>query len=566
MKKNTLLLLTFGTWLAVVVSGRSQSTFTKITTGPVVTDGGYSLGCAWGDYDGDGYLDLFIANGPDAGESNFLYHNNTNGTFTRITAGSIATDTGQWRGVCWADFDNDGNLDLAVARTDENAAQVVIYMNNGGGTFTRLPNQTVGGIVISGDGNSFGPEPADYDGDGFLDLFVARINGVDWLYHNDGKGGFTSITNNVLGAPTEDSFNATWADYNNDGKPDLFVTVYSDPPTNRLYQNLGDGSFKRITSGSVVTDSAHSVSSAWGDYDNDGNLDLFVANGALVGDENNFLYHNNGGGTFTRMTSDVVGSIASDAAGFGICAWGDYDNDGYLDLVVTTLGVGAAPGVNYLYHNNGDGSFTRILSGSPVEDVGVWVGCAWGDYDNDGFLDLFVTSGGVFSSQNNVLYHNNGNSNNWLKVKCVGTVSNRSAIGAKVRVKATIGGKTFWQLREINPQNALLAHFGLGNATSVDLVRIEWPSGAVQEFPNVAAKQFLTFVEPPRLQPLSRLTDGSFQLSLTGGLGLTYDVQRSTNLAQWAPWTTLTNTQRTMIITDTNAASLTQRFYRAISR
>ena len=194
------------------------------------------------------------------------------------------------------------------------------------------------------------------------------------------------------------------------------------------------------------------------------------------------------------------------------------------------------------------------------------VNCAWGDYDNDGFLDLFVARGGIFGSENNSLYHNNGNSNNWLKVKCVGTVSNRSAIGAKVRVNANIGGKALWQLREINPQNALQAHFGLGNATNVDLLRIEWPSGAVQEFYSIAAKQFLTIVEPPRLQPLGRMADGSFQLALTGGLGMTYDVQSSTDLARWVPLTTITNTNRTMIITDTNAAGFSRHFYRAVSR
>ena len=228
--------------------------------------------------------------------------------------------------------------------------------------------------------------------------------------------------------------------------------------------------------------------------------------------------------------------------------------------------MGGTPGVNYLYHNNCDGSFTRILTGSPVEDVGVMVNCAWGDYDNDGFLDLFVARGGIFGSENNSLYHNNGNSNNWLKVKCVGTVSNRSAIGAKVRVNANIGGKALWQLREINPQNALQAHFGLGNATNVDLLRVEWPSGAVQEFYSIAAKQFLTIVEPPRLQPLGRMADGSFQLALTGGLGMTYDVQSSTDLARWVPLTTITNTNRTMIITDTNAAGFSRHFYRAVSR
>src|SRR5438128_2727656 len=388
----------------------AQTTFTKITTGPIPTDGGISYACAWGDYDNDGFLDLLVTNTQD--QKNFLYHNNgTNGTgtFTRITLGAIANDLGSWQGCAWADYDNDGNLDLIVTRTDENVAQAVLYRNNGSGTFTRMPANTIGGIVPPGAGGSQGPAWADYDNDGFVDLFVARLPGIDWLYHNNGNGGFTSITNNLIGTDTENSVVATWADYNKDGRPDLFVCVYlrdtGDPPTNRLYLNLGGGSFAQITSGSIITNNAHSVSSAWADYDNDRCLDLFVANGALVGDENSFLYHNNGNGTFTRMTSDIVGSIASDAAGFEIAAWGDYDNDGFIDLFVTTLAAGANPGVNYLYHNDGGGSFTRVLTGSPVEDVGVSVGCAWGDYDNDGFLDLFVAKGGIAGSENNALYH-----------------------------------------------------------------------------------------------------------------------------------------------------------------
>jgi hypothetical protein len=141
---------------------------------------------------------------------------------------------------------------------DENAAQAVLYWNNGDGTFTRLPAKTIGGVVPAGKGNSYGPAWADYDNDGFLDLFMAR-SGIDWLYHNDGNGGFTSITNNLVGIATQDSFDAAWADYNNDGRPDLFVPVRSDPPTNRLYLNLGGGSFAQVTSGTIATDSAGSV-------------------------------------------------------------------------------------------------------------------------------------------------------------------------------------------------------------------------------------------------------------------------------------------------------------------
>src|SRR5437867_7796965 len=205
------LLLAAAPWAAL-----TQTTVTKITTGAIVTDGGSSYGCAWGDYDNDGFLDLLVTNaqthsGP---QKNFLYHNNGGGTFTRITVGAIANDLGPWNGCAWADYDNDGNLDLIVTRTDENAAQAVLYLNNVSGGFIRMPADTIGGMVRAGEGQSQGPAWADYDNDGFLDLFVVRY-GIDWLYHNDGNGGFTSVTNNLLGTATQGGFNAAWADVNN---------------------------------------------------------------------------------------------------------------------------------------------------------------------------------------------------------------------------------------------------------------------------------------------------------------------------------------------------------------
>ncbi len=573
--KTKIYLLAAGIYLAAFASAFGQTTFTKITEGAIVNDGGASFRCAWGDYDNDGFLDLLVTNFGGGGQKNFLYHNNRNGTFARVIAGPIANDIGDWGGGAWADFDNDGNLDLLAVRGDNNAAQAVLYRNNGDGTFTRLPAKTIGGVVPAGGGAPYGPVWADYDNDGFLDLFVAR-SGIDWLYRNDGNGGFTSITNNLVGTATEESFDAAWADYNNGGRPDLFVAVASDPPTNRLYLNLGGGSFAQVTSGSIVTESARSVGCAWGDYDNDGNLDLFLVNGLNPG-QNNFLYHNNGDGTFTRMTSDVVGSIASDPAVFAGCAWGDYDNDGFIDLFVTHGEVGVSPGINYLYHNNGDGSFTRILTGSLVNDDGNSVGCAWGDYDNDGFLDLVIARRGEGGSITNGLYRNNGNSNGWLKLKLVGTVSNRSAIGAKVRVKATIGGKALWQLREMNTgsalnPNTLEAHFGLGNATNIDIVRIEWPSGIVQTITNVVPRQFLPIFEHQEkatgtigLAIVERLTNGAIRLSASSSAnpGLLVLFEASTNLISWTRLGSRTNLNGTVEFVDLGAMNLNRRFYRA---
>jgi hypothetical protein len=262
-----------------------------------------------------------------------------------------------------------------------------------------------------------------------------------------------------------------------------------------------------------------------------------------------------------------VGSLASDLGESIGCAWGDYDNDGYLDLFVAT-----AIGTKVLYHNNTDGSFTRIVSGSLVNDLGTSLGCAWADYDNDGFLDLFVANGG----ENNALYHNNGNGNAWLEVKCVGTVSNRSAIGAKVRVKATIRGNTFWQMREISggsgygSQNELRAHFGLGNARSIELLRVEWPSGIVQTMTNVAVPKRLTVMEhqepgassAPHFMSVSPQTNGSVNLSVTGDAGLRYLLEASTNLVNWTSLGVSTNLAGSIEFTDTRATNYFRRFYR----
>ena len=231
MKIKHQIILSSAVFLATLAGARAQATFTKITAGDIVNDGGESFACAWGDYDNDGFLDLLVTNTDSS--KNFLYHNNRHGAFTRITIDAIANEPGSWQGCAWADYDNDGNLDVIVIRSDQDVAQAVLYQNNGDGTFTRMPDDTIGGIVGAGAGNSQGPAWADYDNDGFVDLFVDRF-GIDWLYHNDGNGDFTSITNTLVGTEMQGGFTAAWADYNNDGRQDLLVVVSSDPPTRRL--------------------------------------------------------------------------------------------------------------------------------------------------------------------------------------------------------------------------------------------------------------------------------------------------------------------------------------------
>jgi hypothetical protein len=494
--------LLFGSLLCLSVDsrvGRAQDSFTRITSDPIVSGVNCTI-LAWGDFNNDGFQDLFVSTrtGPS-----LFYSNNGNGTFSRMTTGPIPADANNCFGATWGDYDNDGFLDLFVSVN--NFGNDWLYHNNGNGSFTKI---TSGAIVNSG-ANGNNCSWADYDNDGFLDLFVANSDQNDFLYHNNRDGTFTRITNNAIALKTGNSQGGAWADYDEDGLPDLFVSRVNEP--NLLYHNEGGGVFTPVTNGIIVHDISVGQGTSWGDYDNDGHLDLFVVNPNAP----NFLYHNNGDGTFTKITS---GAIVTDIGNGHGCAWADYDNDGHLDLFVANR-----LGVNFLYHNTGTGTFTRVTSGVISTDNADASSGAWADYDNDGFPDLFVTELGSFTNR---LFHNNGNSNNWITIQCAGGISNHSAIGAKVRVKATIGGKAMWQLREISggdglgSQNDLRAGFGLGDATNVDVVRIEWPSGIVQELHSVAVKQFLTVIEPtanisPSAQQMAAGDTATFTVSTT---------------------------------------------------
>ncbi|MEO6033646.1 MAG: CRTAC1 family protein, partial [Verrucomicrobiota bacterium] len=452
--------------------------FTKVTTGPG-SDVGNNRGAAWGDYDGDGFIDLFAVNigaGGSGPARHFLYHNNGNGTFSRVTNGPLAVVESAGRGAVWGDYDNDGQLDLALMSVDQ---PNYLFHNNGGGSFAAVP----GAVFVSDLATSRGVNWVDYDSDGYLDLFRVALDQPRRLYRNNHDGTFTRITQGAFLTAAGTFLSAAWGDYNNDGRPDLFLP--NADQSNYLYRNDGGGTFTRVGAG-MLDGSFHGESAAWGDYDNDGDLDLFVACALApgTGSSPNFLYRNDGNGVFTSLTTLPANDPDDQGGASRGCTWGDYDNDGWLDLF-----VGNRAGQNdYLYHNNGDGTFTKVTNSIAANDGADSQACAWGDYDNDGFLDLFV---GNFSGTN-FLYRNNGNDNHWLKLRLINTLSNRAALGAKVRVRATINGQTFWQMREVlggdgSPgQNSLHVHVGLGNATNADLVRIEWPSGTVQELSNVA--------------------------------------------------------------------------------
>ncbi len=440
---------------------------------------------AWGDYDNDGYVDLFVPTA-DETQPNQLYHNNGDGTFTLVTTGAIATDLASSMSAAWADYDNDGDLDLFVANNVGYAN--FLYRNNGDGTFTSIQNDPVVADLYYAHGASW----ADYDNDGDLDLFVAEYfpTKFNHLYRNNGDGTFTAVTDNAIILEASFSVAGAWGDYNNDGLIDLFVCNTNDR-NNSLYQNLGDGKFLKINTGDIVNDGGKSVGASWGDYDNDGDLDLFVAN---AGDQNNFLYTNNGDGTFTKVTT---GDIVNDGGHSHGAAWIDYDNDGDLDLYVANNGDND----NFLYMNEGNGSFTRIYNN--ITDVaGASMGVAWADYDNDLDYDLFVANR---NDQANFFFENTrGQCAARACLVLDGNLSNKSGIGAIVKVKANIYGADTWQMRQVTSQsgggtggqNDMKTIIGLGDATLIDSLVVLWPSGYVQVLTNQSVDDCITLTEP----------------------------------------------------------------------
>ncbi len=366
---------------------------------------------------------------------------------------------------------------------------------------------------------------------------------------------FTKIAGLPSGG-SESGWGCNWVDYDDDGDLDLLVVngcEASRNETNGLYRNDGQLGFTRMTgaeAGPIATDADRWFTAAWGDYDNDGKLDLLIS---YHEHGTNTLYHNLGNGTFEART------LGARTTG-GQPVWGDFDSDGCLDLLLTR-GQNTAV-TNLFWRGHGDGTFTPVTLGSLVTEAGKSVAGACGDYDNDGFLDIFLSRTQGTPDQ---LYHNNGNANHWLMVKLVGTRSNRAAIGAKVHAQATINGKTFWQMREVpggnRCQNDLRPHFGLGDATNVTSLQVDWPGGPSETLTNVTADQILTIVEPSLGGAFG--TDGKFHLTAYGNTNRTYVVEWSADLLQWSTLATVPGQGPSAIdVADDTLPAAQQRFYR----
>jgi hypothetical protein len=441
---------------ACAASFLDPAIFSKVLNSPAVTAPGDSRSVNWVDVDNDLDLDLFISNGPQAGQNNFLYKNNGTGGFTAVANDPIVQDGKPSDGATWADYDNDGDEDCFVANWYN--VSNLCYKNNGDGSFAQV---TTGNFVTDG-GYSETAAWGDYDNDGWLDLYVTNSDGnlKNFLYRNLHDGTFQKV---ATGSPVTDAFlsrSVNWTDFNGDGALDLFVTNENNQHEN-LYRNNNDGTLTKLTSGELLTASGKTMSSSWGDYDNDGDLDVFLANDQ----GNDWLFRNDlavGESTFVKVNANTF--LGGNSFG---TQWADVDNDADLDLFVTNAFWGG-PWKNFLFLNNGDGTFSKNLTEIPATDEGWSYGCAFGDWDRDGDLDLGVATC-LNANQTDYLYENHSaeNSNNWLEIRLIGTTSNRSAIGAKLRVTANVGGQPLTQLREISAQsgycgqNQPAAHFGL---------------------------------------------------------------------------------------------------------
>ncbi|MCU0322397.1 MAG: CRTAC1 family protein [Chitinophagaceae bacterium] len=454
----------------------SKLIFSRFNDNVFSKDSTDSWTASWIDVNKDGYDDIF-ATDKRRNRPNVLYINNKAGGFTKANVPAFIQDTAISASSTCADIDNDGDIDVLVINNTRKSN--TLYKNNGNGTFTKDITPAFVKDVSYYHGAAF----ADYDNDGNVDLFLSNFFPTKYneLYKNNGSGSYIKELTNVIPLEANQSIAPSWADYDGDGFVDLFVPN-GKGYKNSLFHNQGNGTFTKV-SNVITNDGGQSVGSCWGDYDNDGDLDLFVTNSNAQG---NFFYKNDGNGKFTKITT---GDVVTDKGAAHGCSFADVDNDGDLDLYVST-----DKNVKFLYMNNGNGTFTKKTDEVITFGFGNAFGHAWSDFDQDGDLDLLVAT---HTNQPNAIFTNNGNTNNWIQINLIGTKSNKSAIGACVYVKAN----GIWQMRAVNAQSgfggqsSLTQHFGLSSTSKIDSIKIKWPSGVVQVLTNITAKQILNITE-----------------------------------------------------------------------
>jgi enediyne biosynthesis protein E4 len=494
-------------------------------------------GCAFLDYDNDGWIDIFLLSGTRLDDvppntSNRLYKNNRDGTFTDVTEKAGLEAVGWASGVCVGDYNNDGFEDIFCTYFGQNR----LYRNNGDGTFTDVTKAA--GLwndqVRWGAGCSF----VDYNRDGYLDLFVSNYvrfsfehapvpgenTNCNWkgipvecgprglptgrhsLYRNNGDGTFTDVSQQAGITKATESYGMTVvaADLDEDGWPDIYVACDSTPSL--LFMNNHDGTFREegVERGVALSDDGSEQAGMGvgvGDYDLDGHTDLFKTHFA---DDACGLYHNDGKGNFDDVTRTARVAVETRYVCWG-AGIADLDNDGYPDLFMVTGNVYpevekklpqyANKTPRAVFRNLGNGTFEELVeqAGPGVAAPHCGRGCAFGDFDNDGDVDILVVN---MNEPPSLLRNDLGGTHHWLKIKLAGTKSNRSGIGARVLVR--YGSKL--QAQEVLSQSSFYSsndprlHFGLGNEKSAD-IEIRWPSGIQEKFKGVAADRLLVIKE-----------------------------------------------------------------------